>query len=228
MPDAPTYSPQPDEDAQDVSIIESIRRGESSAWSAFIARHQDRIFSICVRMMHDRETATDLAQDVFVKLIQGINTFDGRAKLTTWITRVAMNVCLSKLRSEKLRRHASLEALSERRSGDDGGDGSGGGIELEQEREPEQGLSVEAHEDRERVLAALRDLDPEQRAILILCDCQGHSYEQIAEVFGVAVGTVKSRLFRARAALRDLVEKLPVAKIQPLPPRKAYGAGDRK
>ncbi len=158
-------------------------------------------------MVRDRDLAADLTQDSFIKIIQGVESFDGRSKLTTWMIRVTMNVCLSKLRSEKLRRHASLESLgggagagslSSRRRADGRESGSGGELEA--------GSHVEAHEERERVLRALADLDPDQRAILILCDCRGLPYEQIAEVLGVAVGTVKSRVFRARTALRDAVE----------------------
>jgi RNA polymerase sigma-70 factor (ECF subfamily) len=189
-----------DDDAYDVQLVEAIRRGEAAAWPALIARHQDRLFSICLRMVHNRDLATDLAQDAFVKIIQGMDSFDGRAKLSTWMVRITMNVCLSKLRSEKLRRHASLEGSQDTQSNPV--------RDFEQVREPGSSSGVEAHEDRERVLAALRQLDPEQRAVLILCDCRGNSYEQIAEVLGVAVGTVKSRLFRARTALREAVEAM--------------------
>jgi RNA polymerase sigma-70 factor (ECF subfamily) len=193
-----------DDEAIDLKLVEAIRRGEAQAWPALIARHQDRLFSVCMRMVHNRDLAADLTQDAFVKIIQGMDSFDGRAKLSTWMIRITMNVCLSKLRSEKLRRHASIEAMQETQS--DTGSGRAGGRGFEQGREPALASGVEAHEDQERVLLALRQLDPDQRAVLILCDCRGHSYEQIAEVLGVAVGTVKSRLFRARTALRDLVE----------------------
>jgi RNA polymerase sigma-70 factor (ECF subfamily) len=197
-----------DEDARDLSLVEAIRRGDQAAWTTLITRYQDRLFATCLRMVHNRELATDLTQDAFVKIIQGINTFDGRAKLSTWMIRITMNVCLSKLRSEKVRRHASIEAMAE-------GTGKGGSkpdspraTGFEQGRELGTPEGVEAHEDRERVLAALRLLDPDQRAVLILCDCRGLAYEQIAEVLEVAVGTVKSRLFRARTALREAVENL--------------------
>ena len=210
LPDAADQQPEDlsQDDALDIAAVAAVKSGDAGAWAGLIQRHQDRIYSTCVRMVHDREMATDLAQDTFVKIIKGIDSFDGRARLTTWMTRIAMNVCLSKLRSEKLRRHASLELMSEGRSGPGAESEGGRGIELEQSREPGLSSGVEAHEDRERVLAALRQLDPDQRAVLILCDCQGNSYEQIAVVLGVAVGTVKSRLFRARAALRDAVEHL--------------------
>jgi RNA polymerase sigma-70 factor (ECF subfamily) len=192
------------DDAADLRLVEAIRRGDPKGWDALIDRYQDRLFSICLRMVHNRDLAEDLTQDAFVKIIQGLPSFDARAKFSTWAIRVTMNVCLSRLRSEKLRRHASLDASSENETRTSPGR-SGLTPEV---REPEAPSGVEIHEDRERVLAALRDLDPDQRAMLILSDCHGHSYEQIAEVFGIAVGTVKSRLFRARTALRDAVEKM--------------------
>lgn len=204
-------SPQPlthtqvDEDAQDLQLVEAIRRGDTQAWAKLITKHQDRVYATCVRMVHNRDLAADLAQDSFVKIIQGIGSFDGRAKFSTWMTRVVMNVCLSKLRSEKLRRHASLERMGQTTQT---GDLEAARPQFEQTREPAAHAGVEEHEDRERVLTALRYLDPEHRAVLILCDCRGLPYEQIADVLGVAVGTVKSRLFRARNALREAVEAL--------------------
>lgn len=155
-------------------------------------------------MVHNRDLALDLTQDALVKVIQGLDKYDGRAKLSTWIIRVTMNVCLSKLRAEKLRRHASLEGLGFSR----GDTSENHGFEPEHEREHGSASHVEHNEDRERVLRALQLLDPDQRAVLILRDSRGLEYDQIAEVLGVAVGTVKSRLFRARAALRDEMERL--------------------
>ena len=197
-------------DAEELAIVDRIRSGDSRAWSELIVRYQDRLYAVCLRMVRDRELATDLTQDAFVKVIQGLHSFDGRAKLSTWMIRVTMNVCLSRLRSEKLRRHASLEAMAERPRGgsEEGSGGLTAADQFSQIREQSQDESVEFHEDRERVLRALSTLDPDQRAVLILCDCRGLPYEQIAEVLGVAVGTVKSRLFRARAALRDAVEAM--------------------
>ncbi len=203
QPAANKVRPSTDDDADDLKLVAAIVAGDTSAWPTLINRHQDRLFSTCLRMVHNRELAADLTQDSFVKIIQHIASFDGRAKLTTWMIRITMNVCLSKLRSEKVRKTASLEALREGPRGSEGR-----GLDFEQGREPGLSSGVEAHEDQERVLSALRLLDPDQRAVLILCDCRGLSYEQISEVLGVAVGTVKSRLFRARSALRDAVEGL--------------------
>jgi len=204
-----------------LALVARIRGGESIAWSELIALYQDRLFSVCLRMVHDRDMAADLTQDSFVKVIRGIDSFDGRSKLSTWMIRVTMNVCLSKLRSEKLRRHASLDAMAgagqdgghaewQARGGGGGGGGgavSGAGLSFTA-REPGIELDVQLREERERVMTALRQLDPDQRAVLILADCQGLPYEQIAAAMGVAVGTIKSRVFRARTSLRELVEQL--------------------
>jgi RNA polymerase sigma-70 factor (ECF subfamily) len=202
-PDSDDASSPDADDATDLAIIDSIKRRDRGAWASLYTRHQGRVFAVCMQMVHDRELASDLTQDTFVKLMKGIDSFDGRAKFTTWMTRIAMNVCLSKLRSEKLRRHASLDAPI---APNNDREPRGLGADLEQTSELSHPERVEAKEQKERVLAALRQLDPEQRAVLILADAQGLSYESIAATLGVAVGTVKSRLFRARAALKERTE----------------------
>ena len=190
-------------------MVKAIQGGDSSAWSRLLTRYQDRLFGVCVRMVGDREQASDLTQDAMVRIIEGIKTYDGRAKLSTWMIRVTMNVCLSKLRSEKLRRHASLDAgLDSGGSGGDRGRGSAERVPDLQVREPAAELSVEREETRRLVAAALLRILPEQRAILVLRDSKGLEYEQIAEVLDVPVGTVKSRLFRARSALREALESM--------------------
>jgi RNA polymerase sigma-70 factor (ECF subfamily) len=199
---------EPPQEDDDDKLVQRIRAGDPDAWASLITTYQDRLYSVCVRMVRDRELATDLTQDSFVKIIQGLPSFDGRAKLSTWMIRITMNVCLSKLRSEKLRRHASVDAIREGNPRS-----AAGGHEFSQARELSPSGGVEAHEDRARVLRALQTLEPDQRAVLILADCQGHSYEEIAAAFNVAVGTIKSRLFRARTALRDAVEQLDAASL---------------
>jgi RNA polymerase sigma-70 factor (ECF subfamily) len=200
MPPASDHTKTPQLD--DAELVRRVRAGEQAAWSILIREHQDRLFNVCLRMVSSRELAADLTQDAFVKIIQGIDSFDGRSKLSTWMIRVTMNVCLSKLRSEKLRRHASLDATT--RTNDDHDETT-----FAQQL---QGSEPQAHErveqDRERLLLqrALAELDSEQRAILILADARGVAYEQIAQVLGIAIGTVKSRVFRARTTLRDLIE----------------------
>lgn len=196
------------DDQADRDLVASIRGGDSASWSALFERYQARIFTICVRMVRDREMAADLTQDAFIKVIKGLDTFDERAKLSTWVYRVTMNVCLSKLRSEKLRRHASLEAMASAggRDPDRRSD-----LGFAQAREPGAHEGVEQDEERRRMIDALDALSEEHRSILVLRDGRGLEYEQIAEVLDIPVGTVRSRLFRARAALRQAFESGPAS-----------------
>lgn len=200
--DAGSAAPAAD-DQFDRNLVASIRAGDPDAWGRLIESYQIRIFSICVRMVRDRELASDLTQDAFIKIIKGLDTFDDRARLSTWVYRVTVNVCLSKLRSEKLRRHASLEAMAS--AGNRRTDGRSE-LGFAQHREPGAHLGIEHEEEREQMLAALDRLSDEHRAILTLRDGRGLEYEQIAEVLDIPVGTVRSRLFRARAALRQALD----------------------
>ncbi|MBX3365405.1 MAG: sigma-70 family RNA polymerase sigma factor [Phycisphaeraceae bacterium] len=194
------------DDAYERELVARIRAGRQEAWGELLERYQDRLYTICFRMVHHRELAADLTQDAMIKIMQGLESYDGRAKLSTWIIRITMNVCLSRLRAEKIRRHASLDASESRDGYFDPGGGRPAGRRREREHFP--GTSVEHSDLRATLARALECLGPDQRAILILRDVRGLDYEQIAEVLGLAGGTVKSRLFRARAALRDAMETL--------------------
>jgi RNA polymerase sigma-70 factor (ECF subfamily) len=202
-------------DREDRAIVARIRAagiGDRSAWAELLTRYQDRLFGVCVRMVHDRETAADLTQDAFVKILQGLDSWDGRSRLSTWMIRVTMNVCLSHLRAAKLRRHASLEgeiAASLIRGAGDNKSPITGGPLFASGREPQPGESVQHTEQRRQLLAGLAALDPDQRAIIVLRDVQGLDYDQIGAALGLPVGTVKSRLFRARLALRQLLDNPP-------------------
>ncbi|MCU0688625.1 MAG: RNA polymerase sigma factor [Phycisphaerales bacterium] len=210
--------PAPEQSADDhvdLQIVEAIRAGGpgvSAAWQSLIRRHQDRLFGVCYRMVGTgpkaREIAADLTQDAFVKIIQGLPSFAGDAKLTTWMIRVTMNVCLSWQRAQRHRRHASLDAPvgGPNQSPDDAGAGTFAALLADREQTPPS--RVQEDEVRGQIAQALSTLEGETRALLILRDVRGLEYEQIASVLNVPVGTVKSRLFRARAALREAYERL--------------------
>lgn len=207
---SPAPKPSSDPDAE-LALVAAIRRGDQSAWADLLTRYQDRLYALCLRMVGNRDMAQDLCQDAMVKVIEGLDSYDGRAALSTWIYRVTMNVCLSKLRSEKYRRHASLEGEGEsddeiHRSYKTYKSYNPATGPADPSREPETLRRVQSEEERSGIVAALLLLPADQRALLLLRDARGLEYEQIAEVLGVPVGTVKSRLFRARAALREKLE----------------------
>ena len=177
---------------------------------------QPRIWSVCWRMVRHAEDATDLAQDVLIKVMQGLPGFDGRSKLSTWIIRITMNCCLSHLRKQKLRRHASLDAPR----------GPEGGTRADrlQDVEPGPVQDVQRRDQHRALQEALLELDVEQRLLLLLRDAHGVEYAQLAEVYGVPIGTIKSRLFRARAALRTLLE----SSVSAAPTPESSDAGPRE
>ncbi|MDX9912674.1 MAG: sigma-70 family RNA polymerase sigma factor [Phycisphaerales bacterium] len=209
--------PQPEHSPQDLherELVERAKAGDAAAWTELLSSYQHRLFTVCLRMVGDRELAADLTQDALVKLIENIGAYDGRSRLSTWLIRITMNLCLSKLRAEKHRRHAPLETgISDQDPSSRGGRERG---ELGHARtprgidyaEPGEGPGVERVSERSRVSRALLEVSEEHRAILVLRDVRGLDYDQIAAVLGVPEGTVKSRLFRARAALREAFERL--------------------
>lgn len=200
----PTRPGEPD----DESLVRRAQQGADDGRAALeqlLLRHERRIYATCLRMVGDAESARDLTQDTFVRVIGAIGSFDGRAKFTTWMTRIAMNACISHQRRARLRRGPSLDDHAV------GADGSSAPKrDLLAGTEPTPIGRVELDEDLGRLAGAFRSLDAEQRAILVLRDVRGLDYREVAETLSIPVGTVKSRLFRARQALREAVEALPI------------------
>lgn len=195
-------------------IVRRYREGDASALADLIRRFHPRVYAVCARMLGDGPEAADVTQDALIRVIEGIDSFDGRSALSTWIIRVTMNCCISHLRREKLRRHAPLD------------------VPLPSEalrREPAAAERVELAEQADLAMSALAGLEPDARAMLVLRDLQGLEYEQISQVLGIPIGTVKSRLFRARSALRALLrreeDERPPARA---PASRMDGAGDLK
>lgn len=197
-------------DAKELALLAAHRAGDQTALPELLTGYQDRLFGVCLRMMGDAEEARDLTQDAMVRIIQGLHQFDGRSKLSTWMIRVAMNVCLTSLRRRQMRKRRGIEpALGWIADAESGSGGSGGASRfLDDARSGEltPGQRVEQAEERRRLYRALDQIEPEQKAMLILRDMHGMDYRHIADVLDIPEGTVKSRLFRARAALRDRFE----------------------
>lgn len=196
---------------RELQLLEAYRRGGDDSHRALtelLSAYQRRIYSVCFRMVRRPEDAADLTQDVLLKVVEHLSSYDGRSKLSTWIIRVALNASLSHLRRSKTREARSLDTASH------GGLGGAGRIELDatpnqsptaavDSREPSPLGSVELQQQRMLVLQTLESLDPDTKAILVLRDMQDMDYQQLAEALDVPLGTIKSRLFRARAAFRD-------------------------
>ncbi len=196
--------------ARDGQLVAQARAGDAGALSTLLARAQNRVYAVCLRLVNDPDLALDLAQDTLLKVARNLDQFDGRSAFATWTYRVATNVCLSHMRAARLRRHTTLDGLPEPVAENHGFAQTDAALDREAGelagdpgvKEPGGGHALAAVE------RALATLDPEPRAILVLRDVRGLDYEQLAAVLDVPLGTVKSRLFRARALLRARLEAM--------------------
>ena len=185
-------------------LVEEFRKGKPGAFEAIVRAHQDRVYSFCARMLSDREDALDAAQEVFLSAWRNLAGFRGEAALSTWLLRIAANRCLNRIRRRK--------SLSEREAPwPEPPEGAEEGFLFQ----PAGGEAdrpdrlAETCETGEILTDALSRLDPGSRWIVLLSDVEGFSYGEIAVLADVPVGTVKSRLHRARMAMRRLLS--PVA-----------------
>jgi len=185
-------------------LVEGFRKGTPGAFEAIVRAHQDRVYSFCARMLSDREDALDAAQEVFLSAWRNLAQFRGEAALSTWLVRIAANRCLNRIRRRKsLSEH---EAPWPEISGetDDEIIFQPPGAEADR---PDR--LAENSEMGEILTEALSRIDPGSRWMVLLSDVEGFSYEEIAALADVPLGTVKSRLHRARMAMRRLLS--PVA-----------------
>jgi len=187
----------------EAKLVAAVQRGDHAALGDLLTRYQDRLFNVCLRIVGNRDDAAELTQEAMLRVIEHVGSYDGRSAISTWMIRIAMNLSISHLRKQKHRRALSLEA-------EYGHPGSNGEDQMttlrrrmEDFREPGPDQSVETSEMIEQLQEALGRLDVDFRAVIVLRDIDGLDYQQIAEVLEVPVGTVKSRLFRARLALRE-------------------------
>lgn len=196
---------------EESALIAELRAGSEEAFAWLIERYHQPIYSLLARTMHDRTDAADMTQEVFVKIFKGIGTFHGESSLRTWIYRIALREASNQRRWWM--RHKQQEVPIEQEIGD----GSGGNPVklLDTLVDPgESPFEMVCHaEDRARVEAALQQVPEPFRTTLILRDIEGFVYEEVAEMQGVNLGTVKSRLVRGRAMLKTLLtEPAPVAR----------------
>ena len=185
----------------DADILERARAGDRDAIGALLEPELDRVYATCRRMVGNADDAAELAQDSVVRAIRGIGSYDGRSAFSTWLTRVTINTCLSWHRARG--RRSAIRAASLR----DAGSFPDASVSGRPGTEPERTDGVQRGEPRvARVEAALDQLNPEHRAVLVLRDVREMDYEAIGAALDLPLGTVKSRISRARGALRRLLE----------------------
>ena len=195
--------------SEDAALIDELRAGSEEAFAWLIARYHQPIYSLVARTVRDRGEAADITQEVFVKVFRGIGSFHGESSLRTWIYRIALREASNQRRWWM--RHKQQEIPIEQEMVETEG---GQPVRLKEmlidpsESPYEQALH---EENRVRVETALQQVPEPFRTTLILRDIEGFVYEEVAEMQGVNLGTVKSRLVRGRASLKAILTAQPNA-----------------
>ncbi len=187
----------------EVAFVDRLQVGSEEAFETLIHLYQSSIYNLAYRILADPAEASDAVQETFMKIFKGIRTFRGESGLKTWIYKIAISESLNRRRWwKRWRRHAPFSV-------DDRIDSRQGSrlLEVEDPR-PTPESSLAQAEREEAVQGALATLRDEQRVVIVLRDIEGLSYEEIAEMLNLSLGTVKSRLWRARSELKVKLESL--------------------
>lgn len=186
-----------DRGASESRALEAAQRGDAEAFNELVLAYQTTVYNVALRTLGHGEDAADATQETFLAAYRAIREFRG-GSFKAWILRIAVNTCYDLLRRRQRRPSTSLDAVVE----------EAGDTPYLADRQVGPERAALATETVGVIEQALRTLPDDQRTIVVLCDVQGLSYEEAAEIEGVALGTVKSRLSRARARLRlFLVER---------------------
>jgi len=173
----------------DVALLQRYLAGDIDAFEELMRAHEDRVFAVCLRMLRDREAALDAVQETFVTVFRKADRFAGKSAFSTWLYRVAVNTCHDLLRRAKRRQ---TEPIPEGRDPAD-------------HATADLFASTDVRSDLQE---ALQELQVEFRSAVVLVDLEGLSIQDAADILGVPVGTVKSRVFRGRRILADALGNL--------------------
>lgn len=174
----------------DTDLIKRIEDGSRSAFEELVRKYQGKIYNLCCYMLHDPDTAQDAAQETFLKAYSRLNDFRGECAFYSWLYRIAVNTCLD----EKRKSHEATHSMETTPS-----------VEDIPSSEPSAERLYQSKETGRAIQAALQKLPDGLRAAIILKEMEGLSYDEIGDTLAISVGTVKSRISRAREELRRLL-----------------------
>jgi RNA polymerase sigma-70 factor, ECF subfamily len=187
----------------DHELASASRAGNLQAFERLVERHQKRMFNLAFRMIGDYEEAAEMVQETFIAAYRSISRFRGDARFSTWLYGICLNRCRDRLKD--LRNRAQREVFS---INEQGPDSEGQQMDCFSSHDLSALEQLEQKELQERVQRSIDSLDPQYREIIVLRDIQELSYEEIAYILKLNEGTIKSRLFRAREALKTSMEKV--------------------
>lgn len=178
------------------AFVQLSKSGDLQAFNCLVEAYQSRVYNLALRLLGNAEGAADVTQDTFVSAFQGIGKFRG-GNFKAWLLRIATNACHDQLRVRKRRPSTSLDAMV---------DNPDNPVDF-----PDRGETPENHALRQELVQTIQSglsaLPFDQRAVIVLSDVQGYTYEEIAAITHSSLGTVKSRLSRGRARLRDFLQE---------------------
>jgi RNA polymerase sigma-70 factor, ECF subfamily len=193
--------PQPSFD--EVRLVSRAKQGDTGAFDQLVLRYQKRFFNLAYRMLSQADDALEVTQDAFYQMFRNLGRFEEKARFSTWGTRIVINLCLNLRKKKKRRNVAGQMSLDD--TGPDEDQRPLSEVLPDEGESPEERLHrTELSQAIEEGLAMLNDI---HREIVVLRDIQGQSYQEIAEALELNEGTVKSRLARARIALKDHIKK---------------------
>ena len=192
-------------DIADAILIERCRQGDSAAMERLIIKYQNRIYNVILKMCTNPHDAAELTQETFVKIIQSIAKFESKSSFYTWAFRIAVNLTLNYCQRNA---RFGLKSLDSNGYGRIEEDTRALRELLSDDSSPDPAIVAQSKELCEIAVQSLMKLDDEQRAVVVLRDIEGMNYAQIADVLQIKLGTVRSRLSRARSRLREIVEAM--------------------
>ncbi len=182
--------------ADDHQLIAECLQGRSEAFGELVARYQNRLYNTVYRLLDSAEDAQDVVQEAFLSAYQSLDSFKGDSQFYTWLYRIAFNTAISFKRKQRV--VLSMHTMRE----------NGGNLEpLDPSEFSQPEHALQRQEEERRIQRALNRLSPEHRAVLIMKDMEGQKYEEMAEILQVPIGTIRSRLHRARLELREWLQQ---------------------
>lgn len=185
---------------EDFILVRAFLAGNGTAFDNLVLKYQHSVYNLCFRMLGNREDSDDCAQESFVKVYKALKHFKFAAKFNTWLYRITVNTCKNKLASAEYR-HRSRQVTIEKSPDDETQRYS---VEVADERTPEKAL--EEKMTQETIIQAIQTLTADHKVLVVLADLEGYSYEAMTQITGLGMGTLKSRLARARQQLRKKLE----------------------
>jgi RNA polymerase sigma-70 factor (ECF subfamily) len=184
-------------DPEERKLVDDARRGDANDFRALVQKNQRRAYAVALGMLHDPDDARDVTQEAFLKVHRNLGTFEGDAQFFTWLYRIVMNLCIDHLRKKRGEKVEFDDAMANQEADDSGIAPRRLGFD------PAKALADK--ELRERIRASLSKLSPAHRAVLVMREVDGLSYQEMADQVGVSIGTIMSRLFHARKKMQKML-----------------------